>query len=422
MEKFSDSEFEFLANIQNKKLLKSKRERIEPVLKEVRSFLKSRSIVLYGGFALNTYLSEKDKIYDAQLDIPDYDGYSNTALKDATDLFDHLVAKGYKILLLKENMHDGTFNISWKFNSIVDITQVDDDFHAKVKRSKRIMDGLCVIDPNLLKANAYIEFAAPESSMFRWGKIMPRVKKLEKAVPLLLDDDHTRRGNKPGDKIPVLADWDIPPLIRKLHTDLWRYAVDRELPLLGSHAVAFHMRKRGKATPVFPPFRVSCFALLETLAKDSQSVLKGVRSVVGRDAYDTITLRTKDNVATVTYKGKKYEMFRVHDVSEVCISVTKAGGRGRASDAPEPTYGSLFYLVYQLYFKLFEMNSLTSRQRSATKSIALRGEIKATIEQLLSRVNHKQFGIECYGYFKSNTVIKKERYVSKTKYVIKSDR
>ena len=420
MEKFSDSDFEFLANIQNKKLLKKKRERIEPVLKDVRSFLKSRGIVLYGGFALNTYLTEKDKIYDAKLDIPDYDGYSNEALKAAIDLFDHLVAKGYKILLLKEAIHDGTYNISWEFNSIVDITQVNDDFYAKVMRSKRLVDGVYVIDPNLLKANAYIEFAAPESSMYRWGKMMPRVKKLEKAVPLM-DNELKRRDIKPNNKIPVLADWDLPPLIRKLYIHLWNYAVDKGLPLLGSHAVAFHMRKRGKASPVFPPFRVSCFAILETLAKDSQSVLKGIRSVVGRAAYDAITLQTEDNVATVTYKGRKYEMFRVHDVSEVCISVSKASG-GEKSASPEPAYGSLFYLVYQLYFKLFEMNSLTSCRKSAPQSVALQREIKATIEQLLSRVNRKQFGIECYGYFKSITVIKKERYVAKTKQVIKSDR
>lgn len=407
MQKFPDFDLQFLNDIRNKRVLLSKRARIEPVLKEVRAFLKSRRIVLYGGFALNSYLPTKERIYDDDVDIPDYDGYSSNALKDATDLYNHLVSKGYKILVVKEALHKGTYNISWEFNAVADITQVDEKFYKLVNKSKQLVNNVYVIDTNLLKANAYIELASPDSSMFRWAKVMPRLKKLETHAPITLSAPSVN-------KIPTLADWNLPDTIKQLHLDLWEYITQNELPVLGNHATTFYLTKHTPKTDPFTPFRVSCFSMLEVLTKDSMKTMKGVRGILNKSSYKSVHHEVDEGIVVVTYNKKRYDVFRLHDVSQICISVTKA--------RTGAMFGSLFYIIYILYYKLFELNSVSNKRRGSKTTQARVREINHTISKLLPYINRKNFILDCYGYSKSNSVIKKERYANKVGLVVKSDR
>lgn len=407
MQKIPDFDLEFLNNIRNKKVLLSKRARIEPILKEVRAFLKSRRIVLYGGFALNSYLPTKERIYDDDIDIPDYDGYSCNALKDATDLYNHLMSKGYKILVVKEAMHKGTYNISWEFNSVADITQVDEEFYKLVNKSKQLVDDVYVIDTNLLKANAYIELASPDSSMFRWAKVMPRLKKLETHAPITLSAPSVK-------KIPTLANWKLPDAIKQLFIDLWKYTTRNELPVLGNHATTFYSTKHTPTTDPFTPFRVSCFSMLEVLTKNSTKTIKGVHEILNKSSYKAFDYVVDGGNVVVKYNKKRYDVLRVHDVSQICISVTKT--------RTGVMFGSIFYIIYILYYKLFELNSVSKNRRDSKTTRKRVHEIKHTIVKLFPHINRNKFILDCYGYSKSNSVIKKERYVNKVGLVVKSDR
>ena len=413
MQKFPDFDLEFLNNIRNKKALLSKRSRVEPVLKDVRAFLKSRRIVLYGGFALNSYLPAKERIYDDCVDIPDYDGYSSNAIKDATDLYDHLVSKGYEILMVKEAMHKGTYSISWEFNSVADITQVDEEFYKLVSKSKQLVKDVYVIDANLLKANAYIELASPDSSMFRWAKVMPRLKKLETHTPITSSAPSTA-SRPPVQKIPTLANWNLPDVIKQLHLDLWEYSTRNELPVLGNHAMTFYLTKGKSRTDPFTPFRVSCFSMLEVLSKDFQKTMKDIRGILNKSSYKALTYAVYGDNVVVKCNKKRYDVFRVHDMSHICISITK-----KRNDV---IFGSIFYVIYVLYYKLFEFNSVSKNRRNSKTTKDRVDEIKHTIVKLLAQINRNKFILDCYGYFKSNSVIRKERYANKVSQVIKSDR
>ena len=83
MEDLSDSIFD---NIDDIKTLIKKRNEIEPILNQVKMYFKKKKIVLYGGTAINYYLPKEQKFYNDDIDIPDYDGYSNNAKANALNL------------------------------------------------------------------------------------------------------------------------------------------------------------------------------------------------------------------------------------------------------------------------------------------------------------------------------------------------
>lgn len=407
MQKFPNLDLEFLNNIRDKKVLLSKRARIEPILKEVRAFLKSRRIILYGGFALNSYLPTKERIYDDNIDIPDYDGYSYSALKDATDLYNHLVSKGYKIIVVKEAIHKGTYNISWEFNSVADITQVDREFYKLVNKSKQLVNDVYVININLLKANAYIELASPDSSMFRWAKVMPRLKKIETHAAITLSTSSVER-------VSTLANWKLPKAIELLYIDLWKYTTGNKLPVLGNHATTFYSTKHTPTTDPFTPFRVSCFSMLEVFTKNSKKTIKGVHEILNKSSFKSFDYVVDGGNVVVKYNKKRYDVFRVHDVSQICISVTKT--------RTGVMFGSIFYIIHILYYKLFELSSVSKNRRDSKTTRKRVQEIKHIIVKLLPHISRNKFILDCYGYSKSNSVIKKERYVNKIGQVVKSDR
>ena len=305
-------------------------------------------------------------------------------------------------------MHEGTYNISWEFNSVADITQVDDEFYKLVNKSKRLVNDVYVIDTNLLKANAYIELASPDSSMFRWAKVMPRLKKLETHAPITISAPYVK-------KIPTLTDWNLPDTIKQLHMDLWEYTAQNELPVLGNHATTFYLTKRTpKKTHPFTPFRLSCFSMLEVLTKDVTKTIKDVRKILTKSSYKSLSYVVDGGNVVVKHNKKRYDVLRVHDVSQICISIT--------TKRDDVIFGSIYYLIYILYYKLFELNSVSKDRRESEKTQKRVHEMKHTIVKLLARINRKKFILDCYGYFKSNSVIKKERYMNKVGLIVKSDR
>ena len=61
---------------------------IKRIIGIVETFLRVKSLICYGGTAINNILPKQDQFYNKNIEIPDYDFYSSNALNDAKELVD----------------------------------------------------------------------------------------------------------------------------------------------------------------------------------------------------------------------------------------------------------------------------------------------------------------------------------------------
>ena len=61
---------------------------VKKIIGILEEFLRKKKLVCYGGTAINNILPKEDQFYNTDIEIPDYDFYSNNALEDAKQLAD----------------------------------------------------------------------------------------------------------------------------------------------------------------------------------------------------------------------------------------------------------------------------------------------------------------------------------------------
>lgn len=392
MQDFSD--FDFLDKIKNKGALMQKRKEIGPILLDVKRFLKTKGVVLYGGLALNVYLSKENKIYDDDIDIPDYDGYSPRALEIAKALFEHLNKKGYKFLVLKRALHDGTYTIQWEFKAIVDITQVPAALFKTISMSRVTKNGSYFANVNLIKANAYIELASPESSQFRWTKVMRRLQLLEDAVPL----------QSSASKEDLFTRYAYPQPIENVIREIRELVVRSNLPLVGNDAIRHYLKIRKKGN-----LNISGNSAIEALVPNPFGLVTKVEKLLGQEEYRMLNYKIVDGNTVIVYaKRESYNILKMHDVSNKCVAVWRPNNE-------HVTYGSIFYLIYDMYYMLFMHASMSRKTRDV--HILRRGII-----ELMSKVTKNTFTTQCIGYSKTMSVQKLERFRKNIPIVLKSNR
>ena len=106
--------------LQGQKKVNSKE--IQDMLKIVEDFIINKKLVCYGGTAINNILPKYAQFYKRDIEIPDYDFFSDNALDDAKELADIYFKAGYTEVEAKSGVHYGTFKVFVNFIPIADIT------------------------------------------------------------------------------------------------------------------------------------------------------------------------------------------------------------------------------------------------------------------------------------------------------------
>ena len=88
---------------------------IKAIIKILETFLVRKKCICYGGTAINNILPKYAQFYNRDIEIPDYDFFSNHALDDAKELADIYYSSGYKEVEAKAGMHHGTFKVFVNF-------------------------------------------------------------------------------------------------------------------------------------------------------------------------------------------------------------------------------------------------------------------------------------------------------------------
>ena len=133
-------------NIEIQKL-KNEMQNNKKIFEVVEKFIKTKKLILYGGYALNLILPQNNKIYKDYTQA-DFDCYSYSAKKDAIQLAKKLKKLKYKLIKVKLAKHENTFKLYVGTLNVLDITQLDKkifDIFIKIHNYENITIYLFII-------------------------------------------------------------------------------------------------------------------------------------------------------------------------------------------------------------------------------------------------------------------------------------
>jgi len=186
---FQDCELAILRNavdegdqIKGKRLLNMKG--VNNIIEVVEQFLKSKSVICYGGTAINNILPIKAQFYNFGSEIPDYDFYSTDAMNDAVELADIYYKNGFTNVEAKAGVHYGTYKVFVNYIPVADITHLNPTIFEQIKKEELVVSGISYAPPNFLRMAMYLELSRPEGDTSRWEKVLKRLVLLNKHYPL----------------------------------------------------------------------------------------------------------------------------------------------------------------------------------------------------------------------------------------------
>jgi hypothetical protein len=168
--------------IKGEKLAKS--DEIIKIINILEDFLLKKRRVCYGGTAINNILPKHAQFYNRDIEVPDYDFYSPSAMADAKELADIYFAEGYAEVEAKSGVHHGTYKVYVNYIPIADITQLDAEIYDNIFGEAVSIGGIKYAPPNFLRMAMYLELSRPAGDTTRWEKVLKRLTLLNNYYPL----------------------------------------------------------------------------------------------------------------------------------------------------------------------------------------------------------------------------------------------
>ena len=168
--------------IQGQKIANS--EDVKKIIAIVEDFLMKKKLVCYGGTAINAILPKFAQFYNKDIEVPDYDFFSNHALEHAKELADIYFEAGYTDVEAKSGVHPGTYKVFVNFIPVADITYLEKDIFDAIQKESVRRSGILYAPPNYLRMGMYLELSRPQGDVSRWEKVFKRLNLLNKYYPL----------------------------------------------------------------------------------------------------------------------------------------------------------------------------------------------------------------------------------------------
>ncbi len=238
----------------------------------VRAFIQSHRVMCYGGTAINNLLPRKDRFYDPDRDIPDYDFFSETPHEHAMTLADSLHAQGIASVQVKPGIHAGTFKVFGEFIALADITHLPSELFQRLWKESITRDSMHYVPPNFLRMSVYLELSRPRGDVSRWKKVYERLSLLNKEYPMTC---------------PSGAESAEVEMSAQLQRRLTAFCIREAVVLLGMNAVDEQLRRSSRWA--FPMDCLVDAAHAERVARSMASVLgDGVRIRAYTEYYELL--------------------------------------------------------------------------------------------------------------------------------------
>jgi hypothetical protein len=159
-------------------------EDVQKIIDIVEEFIKRKKLICYGGTAINNILPEEDQFYDKEVEVPDYDFFSQNALSDAKELANIYYKKGFIDVEAKSGQHYGTYKVFVNYMPVADITYLPKQIYNAIKNDSISVGGIMYAPPNFLRMSMYLELSRPAGDISRWEKVLKRLALLNKNYPI----------------------------------------------------------------------------------------------------------------------------------------------------------------------------------------------------------------------------------------------
>jgi hypothetical protein len=159
-------------------------EDVQKIIDIVEEFIKRKKLICYGGTAINNILPEEDRFYNKEVELPDYDFFSQNALNDAKELANIYFKKGFIDVEAKSGQHHGTYKVFVNYMAVADITHLPKQIFLAIKSDTISVGGIMYAPPNFLRMSMYLELSRPAGDISRWEKVLKRLALLNKNYPI----------------------------------------------------------------------------------------------------------------------------------------------------------------------------------------------------------------------------------------------
>jgi len=161
---------------------------VQQIIQLLEDFLVHKKLICYGGTAINNILPKEAQFYDRNLEVPDYDFFSDNAMEDARELANIYYIAGYDEVEAKAGVHEGTYKVYVNFLPIADITQLHPILYERLMPETITIAGIKYAPPNYLRMSMYLELSRPSGDVSRWEKVLKRINLLNKFYPLKVNN------------------------------------------------------------------------------------------------------------------------------------------------------------------------------------------------------------------------------------------
>ena len=358
-------------------------EELQQALNIVKKFIQKKQRICYGGTAINMLLPKNKRFYDPNVDLPDYDFFSPSIDKDVLELVGDLQKAGFKEVIHRVGMHEGTKKILVNFVAVADISYLDKQLYNIYLKESQVIDGIHYTSPDMLRMMMYLELSRPRGEVARWSKVYERLELLNIYFPI-----------KPCRKVKTYSD--IPKEVKQI---LFDFIISHE--------------------------RILANIELETIYKKSlrtkkieYSLEKGLKSVivffspdVKKDAFDLKQLFDKDSLRILYIQGKgdliqdRVEIYSKSLLVAVLIkeSACHSFNNMKTDNNRILKVASLDTLI-NLYYSLHYFTNFKVSMCSIASSIKILTPLRVSkISQFPS------FTVECSGYQKGYPTLLREK-------------
>lgn len=208
----------------------------EPTLTESKTvynyileFIKSKKRIIYGGWAQNELIKNKNKeeSFYTEISEADVEFYSYDPVKDAIDLADFLKSKNLKYISVQGGIHEGTYKVFVNFINYCDISYLSKNICDNCLKIE--LNGLLYAHPVFLYIDFFRVFTDPLTSYWRLEKSFTRYLKLYRYYPI----------KEPSDKNFIIKKTDD-EIINKVRKNIIH---NSKLIVIGKYAYNYYVQK-----------------------------------------------------------------------------------------------------------------------------------------------------------------------------------
>lgn len=363
----------------------------------VRNFVQKKNVLCYGGTAINALLDEKDRFYDENYDLPDYDFFSMKAIDHAKELTNIYSRKGY-LVEAKSGQHHGTYKVFVNFMPVADVTQCDSRIFQRLWSEKMIKSKINYVPPHFLRWSMYLELSRPMGDVSRWEKVYKRLTLLDAQYPL-------KKSDKRCTIKSLSRQFDSPYHEEKpFHLALKGALIDQDVIFFGYGAFSeyAHMYSKQKKTYA---------ADFEVISHDPNyaSCANMVKQRLEADGYRPIYLEHYNNIDEFVpcyYEVRLGQSVVAHIYkSESCYSYNMVLDKDLKKNMRVASIETMFSMHFIFFYKNDHYNSRTRLLCTAEKLLEMQKKNRHESGGLL-----KRFQIKCAGRHEGKRDVLEKKY------------